>query len=130
MYVRPEDLQFCIRSHVVGCSPRPPFLEVAVDPNVPITYPYQHLPDVAPIAIDSLVAAKSTNESWQGNQIQALYKFLKQAELGITTFGSEIGDYYRRRYPKVQPWIEYLVLYHDLPVSTLKQEQDTSMLIC
>jgi hypothetical protein len=129
LYIQPEDLQLCIRSHVVGRSSRPPLLEVAVHPQVPVAHPYHYLPNVAPIAIESLVTAQSNDESWQSAQIQALYKFIKQAELGIATFGTQLGEYYRKRYPKLQPWIEYLVLDHDLPVSTPTPRCHISILI-
>ncbi|KAF4948047.1 hypothetical protein FSARC_13840 [Fusarium sarcochroum] len=117
LYVRPEDLELCIRTHVVGHSSHPSLLEVAVHPQVPVVHPYQDLPNMTPISIDSLVAGRTTGKSWQNAQIQALYKFIKQAQIGIEAFGSQIGDYYRERYPKLQPWIEYLVLDYDLPKS-------------
>ncbi|KAF5231058.1 hypothetical protein FAUST_9499 [Fusarium austroamericanum] len=98
LYVLPEDLGLCIRTHVV-----------------PVVHPYQDQPSMAPISVDSLVAGRATGKSWQNSQVQALYKFVKQAQVGFAAFGSQIGDYYRERYPKLQPWIEYLVLDYDLP---------------
>ncbi|KAG4278826.1 hypothetical protein FPRO04_06147 [Fusarium proliferatum] len=117
LYVRPDDLKLCISTHVVGYNSHIQLFEVAVHPQVPITHPYQHLFNTSPICIDSLAPATGVNGSWQNVQVQALYKFITQAERGITMFGTQIGAYYRDHYPKLRPWIEYLVLEHDLPKS-------------
>jgi hypothetical protein len=42
---------------------------------------------------------------------------LENAKQGICRHGTDLGDYYRSRYPAFRSWIEYIILLHDLPVS-------------
>ncbi|KAH7123425.1 hypothetical protein B0J13DRAFT_511789, partial [Dactylonectria estremocensis] len=116
LFVPPNDLELCLKSHVVGPSPYPPLLEVAVPLYIPLTHPFLDLPQVAPVSIDSLVDEQEVIDFGYCNaQTRALYKFLHQARAGIETYGPELGQYYRDRYPNLRPWIEYIILLRDLP---------------
>ena len=118
LYVMPSDLELCLSTHIVGISSLPPLLEVAVPHHIPTTYPYRDHPELAPVSIDSLVTPQAIHLfGYQNAHTQALYDFMRKVRAGIDTHGSQLGEHYRQRYPNLRPWVEYLILLHDLPVS-------------
>ncbi|KAH7131198.1 hypothetical protein EDB81DRAFT_906189 [Dactylonectria macrodidyma] len=116
LFVPPNHLELCLKSHVVGPSSYPPLLEVAVPLYIPLTHPLLDLPQVAPVSIDSLIDKQEVLSFGYCNaQTRALYRFLHQASAGVEAHGAELGQYYRDRYPNLRPWIEYIILLRDLP---------------
>ncbi|KAM5353330.1 hypothetical protein ACJZ2D_016762 [Fusarium nematophilum] len=117
LYVWPQDRQHCVNGHIVGISSHSPLLEVAVPAHIPCAWPYQDCPNIRPILIDQTIPEGLKYQyGYLLAHRKAFYHFLETARMGIRAHGTELADYYRRRYWSFRPWIEYLVLLHDLPV--------------
>jgi hypothetical protein len=120
LFIKPGDQSLCTAPiHVIGASPHSQLLEVAVPAHTPIVKPYLYLPYVPPVSIELLLNIQRIEQvGFIMAYEERLQSFLENAKEGIRHHGTSLGDYYRSRYPGLRPRIEYIILLHDLPVST------------
>ncbi|KAF5708077.1 alphan-acetylglucosamine transferase [Fusarium globosum] len=105
-------------AHIVGPSPHPHLLEVAVPLQTVATLPWVVMtPDIA-VSIDHMVTPEKKDKLGYIVAYQEMLQlFIKNAREGIRRHGASLGDYYRHRYPNLRSWVEYAVLLQDLPSS-------------
>ncbi|KAG4268359.1 hypothetical protein FPRO04_12465 [Fusarium proliferatum] len=103
-------------AHIVGPSPHPHLLEVAVPLQTVATLPWVVMtPDIA-VSIDHMVTPEKKDKLGYIVAYQEMLQlFIKNAREGIRRHGASLGDYYRHRYPNFRSWVEYAVLLQDLP---------------
>ncbi|KAF5704043.1 alphan-acetylglucosamine transferase [Fusarium mundagurra] len=120
-------------AHIVGPSPHPHLLEVAVPLQTVATLPWVVMtPDIT-VSIDHMVTPEKKDKlGYIVAYQEMLLLFIKNAREGIRRHGASLGDYYRHRYPNFRSWVEYAVLLEDLPylpdlwVSRLSLQQKRS----
>ncbi|KAF4448259.1 alphan-acetylglucosamine transferase [Fusarium austroafricanum] len=123
LFIYRHDEALCRRRshiHIVGPSPHPQLLEVAVPLQTLLAKPFVVVSQDIPVSIDSLVTAEKKDRlGYIGAYKEMLLWFVGNAREGINRYGTSLGDYYRQRYPNFRSWIEYAVLLYDLPLASL-----------
>ncbi|KAF4342964.1 alphan-acetylglucosamine transferase [Fusarium beomiforme] len=121
LFIYRSDEALCpSHAHIVGPSPHPLLLEVAVPLYTVVAKPYVVVSQDIRVSIDHLITSEKKDQlGYIGAYQEVLLKFVSTAREGIRRHGTSLGDYYRHRYPNLRSWIEYAVLLQDLPSANL-----------
>lgn len=105
-------------ARIVGPTPHPLLLEVAVPLHTVVTRPYVVVSQDITVSIDHMVTQENKDKlGYIVAYQEMLLWFVRTAREGIRRHGASLGGYYRHRYPNFRSWVEYTVLLQDLPVS-------------
>ncbi|KAJ9414873.1 hypothetical protein FOXG_14769 [Fusarium oxysporum f. sp. lycopersici 4287] len=121
LFIYKSDEALCpTYAHIVGPSPHPLLLEVAVPLHTVVTRPYVVVSQDITVSIDHMVTQEKKDKlGYIVAYQEMLLWFVRTAREGIRRHGASLGDYYRHRYPNFRSWVEYAVLLQDLPSASL-----------
>ncbi|KAH7459846.1 hypothetical protein FOMA001_g19838 [Fusarium oxysporum f. sp. matthiolae] len=121
LFIYKSDEALCpTYAHIVGPSPHPLLLEVAVPLHTVVTRPYVVVSQDITASIDHMVTQEKKDKlGYIVAYQEMLLWFVRTAREGIRRHGASLGDYYRHRYPNFRSWVEYAVLLQDLPSASL-----------
>ncbi|EGU71948.1 hypothetical protein FOXB_17543, partial [Fusarium oxysporum f. sp. conglutinans Fo5176] len=117
LFIYKSDEALCpTYAHIVGPSPHPLLLEVAVPLHTVVTRPYVVVSQDITVSIDHMVTQEKKDKlGYIVAYQEMLLWFVRTAREGIRRHGASLGDFYRHRYPNFRSWVEYAVLLQDLP---------------